>query len=80
MKGWYIYQVISTSVIVLITDYPIFIYSHAVLGMLGLKSLELSDTEVGSNGLRHLSGQTFSLPLSFPFCIFCVLWSYAHCR
>lgn len=40
--------------------------------MLELKSLELSDTEVGSNGLRHLSGQPFSLPLSFPFCILCV--------
>jgi hypothetical protein len=26
------------------------------LGLLQLRSLELSDTEVGSNGLRHLSG------------------------
>lgn len=45
----------------LITDSPIFIYTPVVLGMLGLKSLELSDTEVGSHGLRHLSGKTLFL-------------------
>lgn len=51
-----------------ITDISVFknITLMWVLGMLGLKSLELSDTEVGSHGLRHLSGKSI-FPFLCPF-------------
>lgn len=36
------------------------VFVYILLGLQHLKSLELSDTVVGSGGLRHLSGYTFT--------------------